>query len=221
MNAKITKILSGAACLLVGGWASGFPTAASAADTNIALENQTPGPAPSSGHVWLAGHWDSVDGQWKWVAGHWDLPPSRSAIWVPGHWIQGSSGWVWVNGAWNVGEAPQSYEAPPQPPGANGQPVPSPSTPAPNVSGQYYAPGNPPTTVYADPGDTYYSPEYAYPGYYWDGSAWAWGFWPGFALGLGWWGPGWGHGYYHGGWHGGGHGGWHGGDLEAGRRRRP
>jgi hypothetical protein len=208
MNTKIRVILSGAACIAAGALACSVPTIASAADPNVAVENQTQGPAPSQGHVWMAGHWNSENGQWKWVAGHWELPPSRSAVWVPGHWIQGGSGWVWVNGAWNVAEAPQSSEAPPQPPGVNGQPgVPTPSSPAPNVAGQYqYAPGGQPTDAYQAPADSYYySPDYAYPGYYWDGSAWAWGFWPGFALGLGWWGPGWGGGYYHGGYHGGYH----------------
>jgi hypothetical protein len=219
MKTKIQIILSGTACLVAGALACAVPTIVSAADPNVALENQAPGPAPSTGHVWMAGHWNSENGQWKWVAGHWDLPPSRSAVWIPGHWIQGGNGWVWVNGAWNVAEAPQSAEAPPQPPSPNGnyapgQGVPAPGSPAPNVAGQYqYAPGTQVPDQAA--ADTYYPPDYsvAYPGYYWDGAAWAWGFYPGLALGLGWWGPGWGWG--HGGYFYGGHG-YHGGGYHHG-----
>jgi hypothetical protein len=208
MNANTRIILTGTACILAGVLACALPSVASAAENPTPpVDNQMAGPPPSSGHVWMAGHWNSENGQWKWVAGHWDLPPSRSAVWVPGHWMQGSGGWAWVNGAWNVAEVPQSPDAPPLPPGegaaqnANqaqgGQGMPMPSSPAPNVAGQYqYAPGTQVPAIYQQPTDTYYPPDYsvAYPGYYWDGAAWGWGFYPGFALGLGWWGPGWGHG---------------------------
>jgi hypothetical protein len=81
-----------------------------------------------------------------------------------------------------------------------------PSTPAPNAVGQYapgqYAPGQvpvmdqPPTTTDYPPAD-YYDYGTAYPGYYWNGDVWAWGLYPAFGLGLGWWGPGWGYGYGH------------------------
>ncbi len=180
------------------------------------------GPAPSPAYVWMAGHWNSENGQWKWVAGHWDLPPTRSSVWVAGHWIQGSAGWVWVNGAWNVAEAAQSPSAPPQPPAAKGAPalagqaVPMPSSPAPYVGGQYSA-GQvpvmdqpPATTDYPPLG--YYDYGADYPGYYYAGDPWAWGLYPGISLGLGWWGPwggyGYGHGYYgHGSWGHGGFGG--------------
>jgi len=76
-----------------------------------------------------------------------------------------------------------------------------PATPAPAVAGQY-APGAQPPVLYQAPTETYYPPvDYStvYPGYYWDGAAWAWGVYPAFGIGLGWWGPGyWGWG--HGGW---------------------
>ena len=225
MTTKIRLILSGSACILAGALACSIPSVASAAENpTAAADSQMAGPPPSAGHIWMAGHWNSEGGQWKWVAGHWDLPPSRSAIWVPGHWIQASSGWSWVNGAWNVSEAPQSPAAPPQPPGeasaqnsyqAPGQGMPMPSSPAPNVAGQYqyqYTPGMQPDAVYQQPTETYYPPDYSvsYPGYYWDGAAWGWGFYPGFALGFGWWGPGYGYGrgwgYGHGGYS---HGGYH------------
>jgi hypothetical protein len=216
MNAKIRNILTGAACAVAGALVCAAPSIAYAADgQTTAVENVTAGPSPSPAHVWMAGHWDNEGGQWKWVAGHWDLPPTRSSVWVPGHWVQGGNSWVWVNGAWNVAEAPQSPSAPPQPPGASsdqaGPAVPMPSTPAPQVAGQYVQGGQVPA-IYQGPTDTYYPPiDYsaAYPGYYWDGAAWGWGFYPGFALGFGW-GPGfygWGG---RGGWGYGHGGGWHG-----------
>ena len=204
MNATTRNILSGAACVAAAALAFSAPSVASAAETpTAAVDNQMMGPPPSPAHVWMSGHWNSEGGQWKWVAGHWDLPPSRSAIWVSGHWIQGNTGWVWVNGAWNIAEDPQSSETPPQPPGQapaqGGQAIPMPSSPAPNVAGQY-APGTQVPVIDQPPTVTYYPPvDYSasYPGYYWTGDAWAWGLYPALAFGLGWWGPGyvgWGHG---------------------------
>jgi hypothetical protein len=206
--------MSGGACVAALALGLSAPATASAADNpTVAAGDQMAGPPPSAAHVWMSGHWNFEGGQWKWAAGHWDLPPNRSAVWVPGHWIQGSSGWVWVNGAWNVAEAPQSPSAPPQPPGSNqapaqgGQAVPMPSTPAPEVAGQYGPEGQAPVT-YQAPAENYYpATDYSvvYPGYYWDGAAWAWGIYPAFGIGLGWWGPGyWGWG--HGGWGYYGHG---------------
>lgn len=174
------------------------------------------GSPPSRDYVWMAGHWNSEGGQWKWAAGHWDLPPSRSAVWISGHWIQGGTGWVWMNGAWNVAEVPQSPDAPPAPPAQNtvqagGQGVPMPSSPAPDVEGMYAPEGQVPV-AYQGQTETDYPPiDYSegYPGYYWTGAAWAWGFYPGpISVGFGW-GQrygGSGRGYYHGGYFHGSHG---------------
>src|SRR5271169_4203802 len=191
MNARIGLILPGAACIAALALGLSIPTVASAANYPAAAADQMAGPPPSPAHVWMSGHWDFENGQWRWVAGHWDLPPTRSAIWVPGHWVQGGSGWVWMNGAWNVAEEPQSPAAPPQPPGqapaGASQAVPVPSTPAPGVIGQYGPDGQAPT-LYQPPTQTYDPPvdySVAYPGYYWDGAAWAWGLYPAFGIGLG------------------------------------
>jgi hypothetical protein len=223
MNSKIRFLIAGAACIAAVALVRAQSQGAQA--PSPAPDSQDMGPPPSQGHVWMAGHWNSEGGQWKWVAGHWDLPPSRSAVWVAGHWVQGNSGWVWMNGAWNVAEVPQSPDAPPMPPGQNG--VPSPTTPAPSVQGMYspqgtYAPGQVPVAYQGETVTDYPAIDYSYsyPGYYWDGAAWAWGFYPGVSLGLGWgWGPrfgGWG--YYHGGGYGHwGHGGYaHGTSVHAG-----
>jgi hypothetical protein len=163
----------------------------------------------------MSGHWNSEGGQWKWVAAHWDLPPSRSAIWVGGHWVSSAGSWVWVNGAWNVSDPQQAQAGPPQPPGQYPQAgVPSPSTPAPYVDGQFqgqYAPGGVARAIDQAPSSTDYGPlddasasypayaypGYAYPAYGWAGDPWFWGF-PGVALGFGF-GPGFHGGYFRGG----------------------
>jgi hypothetical protein len=228
MNSHTRFVLAGAACIAavaVVRSQSPVPQAYSAPQA----ESQTMGSPPSRDYVWMAGHWNSEEGKWKWAAGHWDLPPNRSAVWVPGHWIQGSSGWVWTNGAWNVGEAPQSPDAPPAPPGQNpdqavGQGVPMPSSPAPDVQGLYSPQGQAPVAYQGETAVDYPPIDYSvgYPGYYWNGAAWAWGFYPGpFSFGLGW-GPrfgGWGRGYYHGGYGHGGHpGSFHGTGHVGGHR---
>ncbi len=229
MNSKTRIGLAAAACLAAGAlaWAQPADTAGappvppSAAPT----ESQVTGTAPSPAYVWMSGHWNLDSGQWKWIAPHWELPPSRSAIWIEGHWVASGTTWVWSNGAWNVGAPTQTSANPPQLPpqptsaGAPDQSVPSPSTPAPNVSGQIVQGGQVPV-IDQPPVVTEYVPDYGavyYPGYYWSGNSWIWGGYPGyygFGLGLG---PivfGWGHGGGHGGGgfrgggfvgHGGGH----------------
>jgi WXXGXW repeat (2 copies) len=208
MNTRIRIALAGIACLAA--CAVGFAQ-------NAGTDSQIPGAAPSQGYVWMSGHWNSEGGQWKWVAAHWDLPPSRSATWVGGHWVSSSGSWVWVNGAWNVSDAQQAQAGPPQPPGPGvqgyaQQGVPSPTTPAPYVDGQYqaqYGPGAVTRAIDQDAGTTDYGPAdsvaysgygypgYVYPAYGWVGDPWFWGF-PGVALGFGF-GPGFhGGGYYRG-----------------------
>jgi hypothetical protein len=229
MNSKLRIVFAGAACMAacaIAGAQSPSLVAPQGEPTGPS-GSQVMGPPPSHDYVWMAGHWNSESGQWKWVAGHWDLPPNRSAIWVAGHWIQGSSGWTWMNGAWNVAEAPQSPGSPPTPPGenqsmVNGQGMPMPSTPAPNVQGQYYAQGGQVPVAYQGESVTDYGPvdySVASPGYYWTGDAWAWGIYPGpfyFGLGFGprFFGGGRGFGHFggrfgHGGAHGFGHVGGH------------
>jgi hypothetical protein len=192
MNSKTRVVLAGVAGIagsLIGWAAPATPSTDSVTETPAASANfQVMQPAPSTAYVWMAGHWNSEGGQWKWIAAHWDLPPAQSAIWVSGHWIAGTSSWIWVNGAWNVAQAPQSSAEPPQPPGqapsgandvsAQGsQILPMPSTPAPYLTGQYPPEG--PDAPIAQPmaADDYSTGDYGYdsiyPGYYWDGDAWA------------------------------------------------
>jgi hypothetical protein len=56
--------------------------------------------APSTDHVWVAGHHTRRDGEWVWVSGRWTVPPSEGAVWVPGHWVGHLHGYLWIAGAW-------------------------------------------------------------------------------------------------------------------------
>lgn len=194
MNSKIRIAVTTAACLVGCGFAFSQASEVSASSPAATVESQVPGPPPSQGHVWMSGHWNSEGGQWRWIAAHWDLPPSRSAVWVGGHWVSSGGNWVWVNGAWNISDGQQAQAGPPQPPGQNAQGgVPSPSTPAPYVDGQFqgqYATGGIVRAgdVTTDYGPADYStltyPGYGYPAYGWVGEPWFWGF-PSVALGFG------------------------------------
>jgi len=57
-------------------------------------------PAPSRGHVWIAGYhrWDGH--AYVWVPGRWELPPRPHARWVKHHWVHRGGGYVLVEGHW-------------------------------------------------------------------------------------------------------------------------
>lgn len=221
MNSKIRIVLAGVACAAGCALALADGPGSFAGNRSPAVDVQAAGPAPSQAYVWMSGHWNSEASQWKWVSAHWELPPSRSATWVGGHWVSSGGNWVWMNGAWNIGDEQQAQAGPPQPPGqyaAAAQGVPTPSTAAPYVDGQYqgqYGPGGVARAVDQPAGTTDYGPVdysaayypaygypgYAYPGYGFVGDPFYWGL-PAVALGFGW-GPGfrgWGRGgFAHGG----------------------
>jgi hypothetical protein len=210
---SITRIaLAGAACIM--GFAFASSPSLRAASEGSSAGSDIAGPAPSPSHVWMSGHWAMEGGQWKWIAAHWELPPSRSAIWIAGHWISQGGNWVWVNGAWNVTDGAQAQAEPPHPPGQaspGDQAVPTPSSVAPTIDGQY-APGAVVRAGDQVPVTTDYGPvEYdtVYPGYYWTYDPWFWGPYPWGFLN---WGPGFYYGgYWHGGYGRGGYGHWGGG----------
>jgi len=67
-------------------------------------KSETKTAPPSSGHVWVGGHWDweESDKEWTWDEGTWEKPPTADAKWkepsyddnngdntyTPGHWVQ-------------------------------------------------------------------------------------------------------------------------------------
>jgi hypothetical protein len=67
--------------------------------TPMAVMEQ-PTRAPSTAHVWVAGHHARRDGQWVWVRGRHELPPRDGLVWVPGHWVDHMNGYVWIEGGW-------------------------------------------------------------------------------------------------------------------------
>ncbi|MEO7327304.1 MAG: YXWGXW repeat-containing protein [Minicystis sp.] len=60
---------------------------------------ESPGPAPSTTHVWISGRWAWSGHAWAWRHGHWAHRPAAKA-WVPGHWERHSAHWVWRAGHW-------------------------------------------------------------------------------------------------------------------------
>jgi len=40
-----------------------------------ALKFESPPPAPSPRHQWIAGYWSWQGNQYVWIPGHWELPP--------------------------------------------------------------------------------------------------------------------------------------------------
>ena len=39
-------------------------------------------PAPSPNHVWIAGYYEPVGGQYRWREGYWAPRPHAHAVWV-------------------------------------------------------------------------------------------------------------------------------------------
>jgi hypothetical protein len=62
--------------------------------------------APSSDHVWIAGHWEwSVSEEtWIWAAGAWALPPDDGATWVGPETEDNNGDWVYTPGHWRWGD---------------------------------------------------------------------------------------------------------------------
>ena len=55
--------------------------------------------APSPTHVWVAGHWSYVNGQYDWVPGHWEAARAGYA-WVPYRWEMVNGQWQLSGGTW-------------------------------------------------------------------------------------------------------------------------
>jgi len=55
--------------------------------------------APSTNHVWIAGHWHWNGGAWVWRAGHYEIR-RVGWHWVPAHYSQRGASWVYVSGYW-------------------------------------------------------------------------------------------------------------------------
>jgi hypothetical protein len=70
-------------------------------------KHETKTSAPSSGHVWVEGHWDynEADDNWEWEEGKWKVPPEKGSKWerpkyseheggkstyTPGKWVRPS-----------------------------------------------------------------------------------------------------------------------------------
>ena len=65
-----------------------------------APEQEVITPAPATGGVWVAGHWDRTPDNWAWVGGGWVQPPFSNAYWTPGYWQHQGGQFVWENAHW-------------------------------------------------------------------------------------------------------------------------
>jgi hypothetical protein len=81
------------------------PTPASAAYVDVRIgAPPPPGPvvverpwvAPYRGAVWIAPHYEAINGRWVWVHGYYTYPPRHGGYWVPGRYRHG----YWRPGHW-------------------------------------------------------------------------------------------------------------------------
>ena len=80
-----------------------------------------PTPAPRSGHVWVRGHWEFRNNQWKWSRGYWKTQRA-SHVWVEGHWERRGNRHHWIAGSWQAGGGPvvRDHRPPPDNRGGGG-----------------------------------------------------------------------------------------------------
>jgi hypothetical protein len=58
-----------------------------------------PGQPPATGHVWIAGRWDLIEGRYRWQAGHWSAA-KLGHLWLPHVWRRDGERWVQEGGRW-------------------------------------------------------------------------------------------------------------------------
>jgi hypothetical protein len=83
-----------------------------------AYRYESPPPAPSRSHIWIAGTWTWREGRHEWHGGHWVVPPQLGYVWEPARWEQDNGAWVYYEGYWRGSEAlaPAEVYQPPPPP---------------------------------------------------------------------------------------------------------
>jgi hypothetical protein len=83
-----------------------------------ALRYESPPPAPSPRHQWIAGYWGWRGGKHLWMEGHWALPPRPGYVWEPARWDQDGGAWTFIDGHWRTAEEadPNTVYQPPAPP---------------------------------------------------------------------------------------------------------
>ena len=101
---KLISFKLGALVLVTGAALSVSPKRASAAVVNVQIGAPPPVPVvvehpwarPYRGAVWIAPHYEAINGAWVWVHGYYAYPPRPGARWVPGHYRHG----YWRPGHW-------------------------------------------------------------------------------------------------------------------------
>lgn len=82
------------------------------------LRYESPPPAPSAHHQWIAGYWAWRGNAHAWIGGHWAVPPSAGYVWEPARWDNAGGAWTFCEGHWRTHEVPdpQQVYMPPPPP---------------------------------------------------------------------------------------------------------
>lgn len=103
---RLNLLRLGALALLAGAALLVTPAPAKAA-VAIGVQIGTPPPAPPPNilppwarpyrtAVWIAPHYEAINGRWVWVQGYYAYPPRPGMVWVPGRYRHG----YWRPGHW-------------------------------------------------------------------------------------------------------------------------
>ncbi len=92
------------ALAMVAGAALFFSPAKASAQVSVQIGAPPPPPGvverpwgrPYRTAVWIAPHYEAVNGGWVWVHGYYAYPPRPGMHWIPGHWRHG----YWRPGRW-------------------------------------------------------------------------------------------------------------------------
>lgn len=105
----VATILVAAGSVFAAGAIGNAPTVPSAPSIERPLApaaNDSPGPAPSAQHHWLAGHWRWFEGAYVWESGRWETPPAQNLVWHSPEWQAQGNGYGLREGYWDEASLP-------------------------------------------------------------------------------------------------------------------
>lgn len=102
---RVSLLKLGVLALLAGTALMVFPAQASAAVVSVQIGGPPPPPPsrvpppwarPYRSAVWIAPHYEVVNGRWVWINGYYAYPPRPGGYWVTGRYKHG----YWRPGYW-------------------------------------------------------------------------------------------------------------------------